>query len=166
VGTSRTAPTSDVEVFEALYPGLCRFAAAVRPVGIEPEDLVQEALARTLAVRSLTSMEEPQAYLRTAMIRIAANLARGDRRARARRARQSTPASSALDSYPSDLNDLLRVEPRARAVLFLTIIEGEPYSTAATIVGCSEVAARALASRALHALQRALVDELDPEESR
>jgi DNA-directed RNA polymerase specialized sigma24 family protein len=165
VKTSRVGATSDVDVFETLYPGLCRFAAAVRPIGVDPEDLVQEALARTLSVRTLSSIEEPQAYLRTAMIRIAANLSRGASRSQARVAQQNH-ASSAVDSYPSDLDDLLRVEPRARAVLYLTIVEGEPYRTAAAIVGCSEPAARALASRALHALQRALVGELDPEESK
>jgi len=159
-----TAHTDDVDVFQALYPGLCRFAAAVRPVGIDPEDLVQEALARTLAVRSLSSIDAPQAYLRTAMIRIAANQSRTARRANARAARQGT-ANDAVDTYPSDLDDLLRVEPRARAVLYLTIVEGEPYRTAADIVGCSEDAARALASRALRALKVTLVDELEPKDA-
>jgi DNA-directed RNA polymerase specialized sigma24 family protein len=145
-----TVPTNDGEVFETLYPGLCRFAAAVRPVGVDPEDLVQEALARTLAVRSLTSLDEPQAYLRTAMIRIAANLSRGARRSHARLTRQDV-ASVAPNSYPSDLADLMRVGPRARAILYLTIVEDEPYRTAAAIVGCSEPAARALARSASRA---------------
>ncbi len=147
-------------MFEALYPSLCRFAAAVRPVGVDPEDLVQEALARTLAVRSLSSVDDPEAYLRTAMIHIAANLSRGAKRSHARLLRQGA-ANAAVDSYPSDLDDLLRVEPRARAVLYLTIVEREPYRTAAALVGCSEPAARALASRALRALHVELVDELD-----
>lgn len=161
---SRVVPTSDADVFQGLYPSLCRFAAAVRPVGIDPEDLVQEALARTLAVRSLSSIEEPLAYLRTAMIHIAANLSRSARRSHARLTRQNA-ASAALDSYPSDLADLMRVDPRTRAILYLTIVEGEPYRTAAAIVGCSETAARTLASRALHALNLALVGELDPKDS-
>jgi DNA-directed RNA polymerase specialized sigma24 family protein len=154
----------DVEVFEALYPGLCRFAAAVRPIGIDTEDLVQEALARTLAVRTLSSIEEPQAYLRTAMIRIAANLARGSRRARARASR-GDGAAAARDDYPSDLDDLMRTEPRARAILYLTIVEGEPYRTAAAIVGCSESAARTIASRALHDLRAHVSAELDAKEA-
>jgi DNA-directed RNA polymerase specialized sigma24 family protein len=157
-------PTNDVDVFEALYPSLCRFAAAVRPVGIDPEDLVQEALAKTLAVRSLTSLDEPLAYLRTAMIHIAANLSRSARRSHARLVRQPAPGAG-LDSYPSDLADLMRLDPRARAVLYLTIIEDEHYRTAAAIVGCSEGAARTIASRALRTLQHELISELDPKDS-
>jgi DNA-directed RNA polymerase specialized sigma24 family protein len=157
-------PTSDVDLFEALYPGLCRFAAAVRPVGIDPEDLVQEALARTLTIRSLGSIDEPVAYLRTAMIHIAANLSRSARRSHDRLIRQHAPGSD-LDAYPSDLADLMRLDPRARAMLYLTIIEDQSYRTAAAIVGCSEGAARTLASRALRTLHQDLTGELDPKDS-
>ena len=157
-------PTSDVDLFEALYPGLCRFAAAVRPVGIDPEDLVQEALAKTLAVRTLGSIDEPVAYLRTAMIHIAANLSRSARRSHARLIRQHAPGTG-LDAYPSDLADLMRLDPRARAVLYLTIIEDESYRTAASIVGCSEAAARTLASRALRTLRQELTGDLDRKDS-
>jgi DNA-directed RNA polymerase specialized sigma24 family protein len=164
MSTAAEVPLDDVAVFERLYPGLCRFAAVVHPPGVDPEDLVQEALARTHAVRPLSSIELPQAYLRTAIVRVAANLARGSRRARIRMARVHDLAPS-TDDYPSDLGDLMRVVPRARAVLYLTVVEGEPYRTAAAVVGCSEVAARALASRALRALQQTLTEELEPKES-
>jgi DNA-directed RNA polymerase specialized sigma24 family protein len=153
-------PVTDGEIFAGLYPSLLRFAAAVRPVGIDPQDLVQEALARALAVRPLSEIDEPSTYLRTAMVRIASNLQRGRRRANARLARLQITGET-LDGYPSDLADLLRVAPRARAILFLTIIDGQQYSAAAMIVGCSEPAARTIASRALRELQRQLVSELD-----
>jgi RNA polymerase sigma factor (sigma-70 family) len=156
--------SADGELFADIYPGLVRFAAAVRPAGIEPEDLVQEALARTLAIRALSELDEPATYLRTAMIRIASNLLRGRRRARARVERLDHPRET-VDSYPSELADLLQLAPRARAILFLTVIEGEQYRTAAAIVGCSESAARTIASRALHDLRAHVSAELDAKEA-
>jgi RNA polymerase sigma-70 factor, ECF subfamily len=149
----------DGERFAGLYPALRRFAAAIRPPGIEPDDLVQEALARTLAGRTLGSIEEPGAYLRTAMTRVAINLARGTRRSEARMQRHGAP-DDVVDVYPSDLDDLMRTEPRARAVLFLTVIEHHTYREAAEIVGCSEPAARQLASRALRSLRAELSAEV------
>ena len=164
VGTSQAvgpvaAGRDDAGIFATLYPALVRFAGAVRPIGMDAEDLVQEALARTLATRPLHSIDDPQAYLRTAMIRIAANQVRGLRRLRARSARADRVASIS-DAYPSDLDDLLRVGSRARAVLYLTIVERESYRTAAALLGCSEPAARALASRALRALHLELDGEV------
>ncbi len=146
------AREEDGALFEALYPALRRFAAAIRPEGIDADDLLQEALARTLAVRSLASIEEPAGYLRTTMIRVASNLTRGARRSDAR-TRKERVTDEAVDVYPSDLDDLMHTPPRARAVLFLTVIEKLSYREAAEIVGCSEQAARQIASRALKALR-------------
>jgi RNA polymerase sigma factor (sigma-70 family) len=154
---------TDGEIFEGIYAGLLRFAAAVRPVGMDPEDLVQEALARALAVRPLAELDDAATYLRTAMIRIASNLRRGRRRAIARATRLDVDEDT-IDRYPADLADLLRLAPRARAILYLTIVDGESYRAAAAIVGCSEAAARAIASRALRGLQRQLAIELDTKE--
>ena len=119
---------------------------------MDADDLLQEALARTLATRSLASIEEPAAYLRTAMVRVASNAARGARRSEDRMRREQ-PAAEVVDVYPSDLDDLMRTTPQARAVLFLTVIENHTFREAAEIVGCSEVAARQAASRALRRLR-------------
>src|SRR4029079_4832066 len=62
VGTS--GESSDAGLFVSVHPALRRFAGAVRPVGVDADDLVQEALARTLAIRSLSALDEPLAYLR------------------------------------------------------------------------------------------------------
>src|SRR5664279_5220961 len=88
----------DGEIFEAIYPALRRFAGAIRPATIDADDLVQEALTRTLAVRSLASIEHPAAYLRTTMVRVASNLARGSRRSAARE-RRAAPADQVADVY-------------------------------------------------------------------
>jgi RNA polymerase sigma-70 factor, ECF subfamily len=161
MGETLPDPGPDGLLFEQLYPALRRFAGAIRPPGVDADDLVQEALARTLSARSLQSLDDPLAYLRTAIVRVASNERRGVRRREARHARVGLPSDSVADSYPSDLGDLVRVPPRARAVLFLTILEDQSYREAAAIVGCSETAARTMASRALRDLRRAVTtDEL------
>jgi RNA polymerase sigma factor (sigma-70 family) len=137
-----------------LYPALRRFAGAVRSVDVEPDDLVQEALARTLAVRSLSELDHPLAYLRTAIVRVAINEERSRRRRTARDTAGVVDADiERHDEYPSDLADLWRVSARERAVLFLTVVEGCSYREASEVVGCSEAAARQMASRALRSLR-------------
>jgi RNA polymerase sigma-70 factor, ECF subfamily len=155
----RRPPASQIDrdVFETIYPALRRFASSVRPPGVDPDDLVQEALARTLATRSLASLANPLGYLRTSVLRVAMNVTRERRRRLARALRLGPPAEQTRDQYPSDLAELLRLSPRARAVLFLTVVEGRAYREAAELVGCSEPAARAIASRSLRALRAALI---------
>ncbi len=154
----------DGELFAELYPALRRFAGAIRPVGVDADDLVQEALTRTLAARSLSSIENPLAYLRTAIVRVASNAARGARRADDRLRRAATEGDIA-DVYPSDLDDLMRIAPKARAVLFLTVVENRSYAEAAEIVGGSEAAARQVASRALRALRAEVSAEMQSGET-
>src|SRR5579871_4146878 len=48
-GGSGEASEDDAEVFAAVYPGLRRFAAVVASTTVDPDDLVQEAVARALA---------------------------------------------------------------------------------------------------------------------
>jgi DNA-directed RNA polymerase specialized sigma24 family protein len=143
----------DGEVFARLYPGLRRFAGAVRPVDVDADDLVQEAVTRTLAVRSLSELDDPMRYLRVAVLRVASNARRSRRRSDARVAAMGTPDVGRRDDYPSDLGDLWNVAPRAHAVLFLTVVESCSYREAAKTLGCSENAARQMAMRARRLLR-------------
>jgi RNA polymerase sigma-70 factor (ECF subfamily) len=143
----------DADAFASVYPALRRFAGAVRPMGSEADDLVQEALARTLAVRSLSELEHPLAYLRTAVARVAINEERSRRRSRARM-RAANRETGRADAYPSDLADLWLVSAKERAVLFLTVVEGYSFRDAAEVIGSSEPAARQIASRALRTLRQ------------
>ena len=152
MGVPAPRPT-DAEIFQSVYPALRRFAAAVRAPGADADDLVQEALARTLATRSLASVDNPLAYLRTTVMRVAINATRSERRARRRAERAHVAAHEAMDSYPSDLDELRSLSPTARAVLYLTVVEGHSYGEAAHTVGCTEAAARQTASRALARLR-------------
>lgn len=149
---------ADDAVFAALYPALHRFAAAVRPPELAADDLVQEALVRTLAVRPLAECDDPGAYLRTVIVRLASNHRRSlGRRGRALARLDATEASP--PEYPSDLDDLRRLPPEDRAVLYLVVVERRAYADAAQVLGTSEAAARARASRALRRLRVELTSE-------
>jgi RNA polymerase sigma factor (sigma-70 family) len=152
MGNSRSS-AGDSEIFRSLYPALRRFAAAVRAPGVDADDLVQEALTRTLVARSLASIDDPLAYLRTAVVRVAINATRSKAREDTRIARVVNHEPGAIDAYPSDLDALRSLSPAARAILYLTVVEDRSYREAAEIVGCSEAAARQTAARGLARLR-------------
>ena len=144
--------TSEDALFARIYPGLRRFAAASGPLECDPDDLVQEAVARTLRHHSLTDLDNPAAYLRRAIVNLASNERRSRARGRAAAARVM-PADGLPAHYASDLADLMRLEPADRALLYLVEVEGSTYREAADAVGISEEAARARASRARRRLR-------------
>lgn len=149
---------SDDDIFRALYPGLRRFANVVRPAEMDADDLVQEALSRTLASHELSELDDPGAYIRTVLIRVASNQRRSLGRRRRAIARMTQPVPVA-QTYPSDVSDLLRLAPKDRALLFMVTVEGRDYRDAAEVLGCTADAARARASRALRQLRIELDEE-------
>lgn len=156
-----TQRADDEQCFAAVYPAVRRFASAVGPPGVDPDDLVQEALARALRTSSLGEFENLTGYLRTTVL----NLARNHRRswARATRAlRRVGGGDEAMDSYPSDLADLMRLPPETRGVLYLVEVEGCSFREVATVLGLTPEAARARASRGRRALRDAIGLDLDP----
>ena len=82
------------------------------------------------------------------------NLAAGHSRRRraAKRALQRLASSANHDGYQptyvSDMSELERLSPQARAVLYLAEVEGYRFAEIAQMLGCSEPAARKRASRA------------------
>ncbi len=149
----------DAGLFETLYPGLRRFAAAVGPNEMDPDDLVQEALSRALARGRLCDLRDPGAYLRVAIVRIASN-----ERRRLGRWRRALPRAAPVEEqwasdYPSDLDDLARLSPEDRALLYLTVVEGFPLGEVARQLGSSEGAVRMRRHRALRVLRNAIEKE-------
>jgi DNA-directed RNA polymerase specialized sigma24 family protein len=61
--------------------------------------------------------------------------------------------------YPSDIADLLGVEPRGRAVLYLHDVEGLDFTEVARMTDMTEGAARMLASRSRRRLRKLLESE-------
>lgn len=144
--------SDDEDRFVAMYPALRRFAAVVRPPEVDADDLVQEALSRMLAVGALSSFDDPAAYLRRAIVNLASNHRRSYSRWR-RAVARDRHIDDVANVYPSDLDDLVRLDPMDRAVLYLSIVDGHPYPDIARMVGISAVAVRARASRALRRLR-------------
>jgi RNA polymerase sigma-70 factor (ECF subfamily) len=135
------------ELITALYPALRRIAAVAGSVDIEPDDLVQEALVRTLRKGTISDRDDPLAYLRATIVNLASNQRRSLGRRRKAVARLSTEESW-LPSYPADIEAILDLPPKHRAILYLVEVEDVPYAEAADQLGMTAVAARAIASRA------------------
>ena len=143
----------DAALFAGLYPSLRAFAAVTGSVDVEPDDLVQEAVARTLRHHRLVDLDDAGAYLRRAIVNLAANRRRSMARFRLAFARLDRVEEGQSPAYPSDLNDLLRLEPDARALLYMIEVEGHSYAVAAGVLGITEEAARARAVRARRRLR-------------
>jgi DNA-directed RNA polymerase specialized sigma24 family protein len=145
-----------LDELRALYEPLRRYAAVVARWDVEPDDLVQEAFTKVLAVPE-ENVRDLRAYLRRTVLNLATNERRRLRRAAAALQRVGGGAPGA-DPYPSELADLMRLEPRVRGLLYLVEVEGEPIADAAAAAGMDAAAARMALSRARRRL-RADIDE-------
>jgi RNA polymerase sigma-70 factor (ECF subfamily) len=155
----------DDELFARVYPGLRRLAAVVSPDGAAPDDLVQEALARTLARHQLSDLRDADSYLRLVIVRLAANERRRLGRARGALARLESDQRSrghrdGVDptSLPEALMDL---GPEDRAILYLTVVEGATVRAAARQLGRTEASVRMRRHRALRRLRTYLEERTD-----
>lgn len=151
----------DASLFASLYPGLRRFAAVTGSVDVEPDDLVQEAVARTLRSHRLIDLDDASAYLRRAIVNLAANRRRSVARLRVALTRLDRVEEAQVAEYGSDLAELLQLEPDARALLFMVEVEGHSYAEAAAVLEITEETARARASRARRRLRAHLEGATD-----
>ena len=144
-----------------LYEPLRRFAAVIGRYDVDPDDLVQGAYAKVL-LKNPDDIHDLGPYLR----RVIVNLATDERR-RSTRANGAMhlvdAAAGATDSYPSDLEDLLRIQPQVRALLYLVEVEGRPVADAAAVVGMSNASARVALVRARRRLRAELTMEANGE---
>lgn len=143
-----------------MYDRLRRFAGAVGPWDMDPDDLLHEALVRTLRRGPLNELENPEAYLRRTITNVARNWVK--RQGVARAAQRTLEAHAQLSTdpdYPSDLGDLLELNPIGRAVLFLHDIEGHPFAEVAELLGISEANSRQIAARARGILRQQIEEE-------
>jgi RNA polymerase sigma factor (sigma-70 family) len=157
-GAGREGDLDDEAIFRALYDSLHRFAAGVGPREIEPDDLVQEAVTRTLAKHRLSELDHPEQYLRRVIVNLATSGLRRRRpweRARSRIAQRDL----ALQPVPSDLADLDQLSPIDRAVMWLVFVEGHTHREAAELLDISEQASRSRASRARGQLKESIESE-------
>ena len=102
-GESGSVADDGAGEFAKLYEPLRRFASVVRSPDMDADDLVQEALVRTLALQPLAELDDPAAYLRTVIVRLASN----QRRTAGRRlpnTRSSGTRQSRRDRAATDLS--------------------------------------------------------------
>ena len=65
-----------------------------------------------------------------------------------------------MPEYPSDVAELLQLSPRSRAVMYMRAVEGRPFGEIASILGCTETAARGVEARAKRALRSIVLEEI------
>jgi RNA polymerase sigma factor (sigma-70 family) len=147
--------TTDVELaerqvlteddFRDLYPRLRRFAAVVGSSATEPDDLVQEALARLM--RRGDPPDDPERFLRSVIVNLTIDLGRRSTRWDARAPRLVGP-SDHRDQYPSDVDVLETLSPIRRAVLWLADVEHWTFDEIGELLDIRPTTARKHASRA------------------
>jgi len=150
-----------IQQLRQLYEPLRRFAAVIGSRDVEPDDLVQNAYAKVLS-RHPGDIRDLGPYLR----RVIVNLATDERRRTTRNngaLRRIGETPDTLDAYPSDLEDLMRIQPSVRALLYLVEIEGQPVADAAELVGMSNGSARVALMRARRRLRAELKLEANGE---
>jgi RNA polymerase sigma factor (sigma-70 family) len=149
--------------FQSLYGDARRFAAFIAQTASEPDDLVQEALARVLARGPVELLDDPLTYLRKTML----NIVRNEHRRRGRESRAYARAAARTDQLaPSDMAEsldaamgiLALLPATSRAAVLLVDLEGRSIEEAATLLGLSAAANRKRLSRARRSLRDSLVE--------
>ncbi len=149
----------EARLIAELYPPLRAFASVVAPAEEDPNDLVQEALVRTLRAGSLSRLEYPKAYLRTTIYHLAVSARR--HWIAQRQALQRVEIDDDPPEYTWQVDELLALSPKSRAVLYLRVVECMSYGEIGQMLGCSEPSVRKTASRARVQLRRLLEEEVN-----
>lgn len=158
-GRRDTLAEDAAEIFRELHPRLRRFAAIVGPPEVEPDDMVQDAVERTIRRQRLADLDNPAAYLS----RVILNLASDHRKhlSRAGRGNRRLGTEQVLTpSYPSDIDDLFRLPPRDRAILYLSEVEGLAHKEIAGQLGMTPDSVAKSSQRARRRLQIELREEM------
>jgi RNA polymerase sigma-70 factor (sigma-E family) len=158
---------SDFEAFAAgALPALLRFGHVLTGSREEAEDLVQEALAKSLRRWRRVSADDPVAYVRKVMVNT--HLTRW-RRWGARVRVGEVPELAADDAglarsqeWDSLRRALAQLPAGQRAVLVLRYLEDLPDPAIAALLGCQPVTVRSQAARGLAALRPLLAAETTP----
>jgi RNA polymerase sigma-70 factor (sigma-E family) len=146
---------TDFEAFcHESYAPMVRLAFLLTSSIETAEDLVQDVLARTH--RRWSSVDDPGAYVRRAVVNACNSHHRRRRRERAHPARQPEPAWL----EPDELFDVLADLPsRMRAALVLRYYQDLPENDIAELLGCAPGTARSLVHRGLARLRTVMERE-------
>jgi len=156
---ARAAPVAiDLEAeLLAAYPALTRRLTLVLRNSADAEDLAQTAFARALEHRAKFSGGDVRAWLYTIGLRLAFNELR-HRRVVASRAAQEQP-SWAMTSEPDLWIALAQLEPRHRAALLLSTLDGYTHPEIGQILGVPGGTVSSWLSRTKERLRELLGDD-------
>jgi RNA polymerase sigma-70 factor (sigma-E family) len=144
-------------------PALYRYACVLTGNRHDAEDLVQEALTRTGAGWwRVRRKDDPEGYVRMAMVRIAANRRRRWGREQLMADPPDRPVDDAADGVIAAATIeavLARLPRRMRAVLALRYLDQLSDEEIGQVLGCSPSTVRSQAARALAKLRAAAAAE-------
>lgn len=157
----------DADSFDAFVrarlPDLMRFGRALTGDEHAAADLVQDALERTLMRWSKVTSDDPEGYVRRAMVNRSISVWRKLGR---ERVTDRLPQDSYLDPERDEalLGALRRLPPRQRAVIALRYYDDLTEAQTAAVLGCSTGTVKSQASDAMAKL-RGLLGEKSEEAS-
>ncbi|KRC49067.1 MULTISPECIES: SigE family RNA polymerase sigma factor [unclassified Nocardioides] len=170
-GAAVLAPDRDDAAFDAFVaarlPHLLRLGRALTGDEQRGADLVQDALERALV--RWRRLDEPEAFVRRAMVNRSISVWRKVRRERPLEALGTHTSSEVVHDRPADHELLAAVRalpPRQRAVVALRYYEDLTEAQTAEVLGCSVGTVKSQANRAMLALRRQLPTYTDREETR
>ena len=156
------AEASITAVFEAQYGRFCRLAYLLTGDAGRAEEVVMDAFVRSLAAWRLRGADQPEAYVRRAVV----NLCRNRRRRSwlERRHAQTRPGDPAVPPEPVDhvWAAVRALPPRQRAAVVLRYWEDLGENEIAAALGCSTGTVKSQLSKA----RATLAKVLDMEEER
>jgi RNA polymerase sigma-70 factor (sigma-E family) len=139
------------QFFAQSWPFAFRLAAFITQDQEAGEEIAQEAMTRLYATWS--TVDRPEAYLRTVIVNTATNWQR--RRATRRTKLPLVSQPEAVDFVAEELADALAALPvRQRTVLVLRYYADLSEAEIAETLGCRPGTVKSLASRALHRLSK------------
>lgn len=139
-------------LFAEIYPGLRRFAGAISAPAVDADDLVQEACVRYMRRSGSKPVFNIGAYLRRSILNLELTRRTTEQRREHVRARLIEPESTE-PNYPSDLAELMALDPVDRALIYLTAVEHWTFAEAAELLERPEAALRMRATRARRLLR-------------
>jgi RNA polymerase sigma-70 factor (sigma-E family) len=144
-----TATAAGFDAFcRSAYEPMVRLAFLLTDSLETAEDLVQDVLVRTQ--RRWSSVDEPAAYVRRAVVNACRSHHRRRRRERAQVLQQPQPSVLEAD----ELFDVLaQLPPRMRAALVLRFYQDLPENEIAELLGCQPGTVRSLVHRGLARLR-------------
>lgn len=141
----------------ALYPGLARRLALVLRDRDAAQDVAQAAIARALEHQRRFRGGDVRAWLYTIGLRLAFNELRRRRTVQARHA--SEEPTWAIETDPDLWIALAAIEPRQRAALLLSALEGYTHAEIGRILGVPEGTVSSWLSRTKDRLRSILVED-------